>query len=116
MRKQCVPGASPFFARAGDEATDGAAWSHWLHSPRLWVLATNQYDILHRRSPWYSKIFLVKRPLSALLMLFASLTSQTFSVPQHRSLSVPHILKAIGAVERKGSGCKTSFLHTCYIQ
>ena len=21
MRKQCVPGASPFFARAGDEAT-----------------------------------------------------------------------------------------------
>ena len=23
MRKQCVPGASPFFARAGDEATAG---------------------------------------------------------------------------------------------
>ena len=23
MRKQCVPGASPFFARAGDEASGG---------------------------------------------------------------------------------------------
>ena len=23
MRKQCVPGASPFFARAGDEASMG---------------------------------------------------------------------------------------------
>ena len=25
MRKQCVPGASPFFARAGDEATSSVA-------------------------------------------------------------------------------------------
>ena len=25
MRKQCVPGASPFFARAGDEAMKDAA-------------------------------------------------------------------------------------------
>ena len=25
MRKQCVPGAPPFFARAGDEATTASA-------------------------------------------------------------------------------------------
>ena len=36
-----------------------------------------------------------------------SLASQTLSVPQHRSLSVSaRILKAIGAVERKGSGLR----------
>ena len=40
----------------------------------------------------------------------SSLASQTLSVPQHRSLSVcgilKAILKAIGAAERKGSGLR----------
>ena len=38
-------------------------------------------------------------------------TSQTFSVPQHQSLSVCCILKTIGTVEWKGSGLQ-DYMHT----
>ena len=54
----------------------------WLHSTRLWIncpqsyhhslVTANQYSILHQCSPRHSK-FLVKRPLSVLLMPFCIL-------------------------------------------
>ena len=66
---------------------------------------TNQYDIY--TSVLHGTInLLVKRHLSALLMLFASLTSQTFSVAQHRLLSVCTENKSVVCMERKGSGLR----------
>ena len=44
MRKQCVPGASPFFARAGDEAKTSSAYltscqhSNMVLGPHVFVL------------------------------------------------------------------------------
>ena len=39
-------------------------------------------------------------------LILSSLTSQTLSVAQRRSLSVCGTLKAIGAADRKGSGLR----------
>ena len=44
MRKQCVPGASPFFARAGDEASHYDVKSHTDEKYRKSYLHTRVHD------------------------------------------------------------------------
>ena len=52
MRKQCVPGASPFFARAGDEASEHQAGK----IERLYVCLVQQKTLQALQSSAITKI------------------------------------------------------------